>query len=326
LRKLISLILALGVSAAVLGGCAQKGAEETSPSDAANDGEIYVKVGDYTIGEDDIDFYVQQVAANVQEEVGTDPGWEEETVSTGDLASDAVIETALDSIHSTYAMILHARDEGLFSEAEEESYAQELIDGQFNSETGYDYDEWLEENNFNDSAVRHMLGAQGSYMAVLKSYCTEEDAEKAFEDEYMCVKHILIQFESDGTGDDDTATYEKAKAAYDRAMAGLDVDAGYVFTDGEMVEEFETASKALAIGEISEPVKTSYGYHVIKRYALPEKGTESYDSYVENVRLTKGSEAFNAEADEKQTEWEEKYPLTVPDGVKEKIDVTKLVG
>ncbi len=32
-----------------------------------------------------------------------------------------------------------------------------------------------------------------------------------------------------------------------------------------MVEEFETAAFALKLNEISEPVKTDYGYHVIMR-------------------------------------------------------------
>lgn len=38
-----------------------------------------------------------------------------------------------------------------------------------------------------------------------------------------------------------------------------------LFGAGEMVEEFDSAAFALADGEISRPVKTSYGYHIIKR-------------------------------------------------------------
>jgi len=39
------------------------------------------------------------------------------------------------------------------------------------------------------------------------------------------------------------------------------------FSKGDMVPEFWNACTKLKVGEISQPVKTKYGYHVIKRTA-----------------------------------------------------------
>jgi foldase protein PrsA len=50
----------------------------------------------------------------------------------------------------------------------------------------------------------------------------------------------------------------------DSGSAKRDGSLGY-FSRGKMVKEFEKAAFSLEVGKISEPIKTQYGYHIIKR-------------------------------------------------------------
>jgi len=50
----------------------------------------------------------------------------------------------------------------------------------------------------------------------------------------------------------------------DSGSAKRDGNLGY-FGRGKMVKPFEDAAFRLEVGEVSEPVKSEYGYHLIKR-------------------------------------------------------------
>jgi len=50
----------------------------------------------------------------------------------------------------------------------------------------------------------------------------------------------------------------------DSGSAKRDGNLGY-FTKGKMVKQFEEVAFKLQIGQVSEPVKSEFGYHIIKR-------------------------------------------------------------
>ena len=82
--------------------------------------------------------------------------------------------------------------------------------------------------------------------------------------------HILVQKQSDAIA---ILNRIKKGEKFAKLARELSIDTGSAKRDGnlgffgrgKMVKEFETAAFNLQVGQISEPIKTQYGYHVIKR-------------------------------------------------------------
>ncbi len=86
-------------------------------------------------------------------------------------------------------------------------------------------------------------------------------------------EEILAELQA--SDDVETAVYEYAQDADDSGM--VDNEAGYMFTYGDMVEEFEEASFALEVGELSGIVESTYGYHIIYRLETDNYIEENWD-------------------------------------------------
>lgn len=72
--------------------------------------------------------------------------------------------------------------------------------------------------------------------------------------------------------------FRELKEEYDEDTGKTTYPDGYVFLPGEMVAEFEEGVKALADYGVSQPIQSSYGYHVILRLPLSADTVVSYDS------------------------------------------------
>ena len=172
---------------------------------------------------------------------------------------------------------------------------------------------FLYQNSFNT-----LYGANGEKVS-------EEDALAYLaENDYLGAAHILFMTVDPATFealDDETAAQklQQAEAVSAELRAITDVDAraarfaelkeqycedsgrsafpdGYLFTPGEMVAEFEDGVKALEEYEVSEPVLSPYGYHVIMRLPLSAEITMEYSEAGTplTARALCANEQFNA--------------------------------
>ena len=71
-------------------------------------------------------------------------------------------------------------------------------------------------------------------------------------------------------------------------------EGGYVFGPGVMVQDFYDGTQALEIGQVSDPVQTSYGYHVILRRPLHADDVVLTTSGERSARSLMAQSLFNA--------------------------------
>jgi len=114
------------------------------------------------------------------------------------------------------------------------------------------------------------------------------------------VAHIMVKAAATIKGDDSTKAVKKINELYDSLKAGKSFDelaqkysedqgsarqAGVlpVFGTGRMVPEFEKAAFALKnVGDYSQPVRTAYGWHIIK--LLEKKPLGSYEDLQSDLK------------------------------------------
>ncbi|HYN00788.1 MAG TPA: peptidyl-prolyl cis-trans isomerase [Aestuariivirgaceae bacterium] len=134
------------------------------------------------------------------------------------------------------------------------------------------------------------------FNATIKPSVTDEEVKAAYDKEASKVKvservrarHILVQTEKEAK--DVLARLNKGEKFEDIAkQVSLDGskdyggDLGY-FSAEEMVPEFSKAAFALKIGDISEPVKTDYGWHVIKLEDRKQGGAQPFDQVKAGIK------------------------------------------
>ena len=240
-------------------------------------------------------------------------------------SEEPLAETLLHNVHDSILQyhILEgmAAEKGVEFGKEGEEYVQSMIQDAI---TGIAGEEGIEE----------LFGADGEKVS------DEDVAEYVEENGLMLAKHILYSV-TDETGAelDDAAKAEKKAAAesavqqlraitdnealvtkFDEIMNAESEDPGlayypngYVFGSGEMMQEFEDGTKALGDYEVSDPVETTAGYHVILRLPLTGDASVGSDESGKDIslRYQVAMEQFNdlatARTEQAEIVWEKGF-------------------
>lgn len=187
---------------------------------------------------------------------------------------------------------------------------------------------------FSDQTYQNFMYVSQCYQALNDYYFGEngvntpsdEDIQKYYEDNYITAKHILITTVDPASGETkrtDEEAKKEAQSILDRINAGEDFDTlmnqysedtglsnnpnGYTFTEGQMVTEFYDGAKALAEDEVSELVKSSYGYHIIKRVKLDDSQLDNFKSDIVSAISGSMDELLKQWIDEAQVETTDLY-------------------
>lgn len=240
---------------------------------------------------------------------------------------------------------------------EELEKARESYCGEGASEEEFEL--FLEEHYFNLDMYRKMTERNYLYQQMFTDLYGE-NGEKITDEEgtaylkekgYVSADHILFMTMNKETGEglDEDAVREKMKQAEEVSSRLREIEDpdervrrfkeyreqynedtgsslypdGYTFTSGKMVQEFETAVNDLKEYEVSEPIKTSYGYHVIMRTPLNSNAIVDYSET--GLPMTGKSMKANEEYGVKLQKYMEKTEVTYTNEWKKPIVTDYLI-
>ena len=276
MKKWIALALTLCLLVGTLAGCG-------SSSIISYDGEgLDATTLRYQIYNTKLGLETQNAIAD---EAAAAAYWDEGNTSDlveGKTPFEYATEALLKELKEELLIVHMAKERNLSASDEQIAAMREMLIAQtFGSEDAYKSTASI--FGFTDENMDWIAKLNVSYMNIVNElYPREQLAAYAEENGWVRVKHVLIQKSDTVTMDD---AKKKALDVCERAANGEDFDKmvaelsedpgsqsnpdGYLVATGSgMVESFEKASLALAEGEVSEPVESDYGYHVIKRYPI----------------------------------------------------------
>ena len=197
---------------------------------------------------------------------------------------------------------------------------------------GYDKDEDID-RQVND--LRRRLVVQRVVREFQKPpEITDEQAKKYYDDNpnlysstQIRASHILVKDEAQAREIRDQLKADPSKFAEiakekstDKTSGAKGGDLG-MFGQGRMVPEFERAAFALKPNEISDIVKTQYGYHIILVVERKEGERRPFDQVKEQIKATLRNKAIQEQQDKRYGDLKAAANVKIDDKVLEGLQV-----
>lgn len=171
-----------------------------------------------------------------------------------------------------------------------------------------------------EKAKREILAQMALGEAMKDIAVTEEEAKeyyKANEDQFMAgetvhAKHILVDDEDKCQEIlekiiAEEVTFEDAAKEFSTCPSNQQEGDLGAFGRGQMVKEFEDAAFAAEIGHVVGPVKTQFGYHLIKVEDKKDAETSVYEDVADTIKNIILQQKRNDVYGNKIAELKEKY-------------------
>lgn len=337
MKKILAIIVALVLCLSLVAACSDGSNEATeTETDNVLDTTVVGTVDGYEITQAEFNchYYVYYSQYSQYEQYYGEQ-WMDQDVGDGQTMGEVMITNSKKELEQFVTAEIMAEERyGITADTVKETVDEqfdELIES-YGSEAAFN--DFLVAANTTKKALRKYFERYEIFSLLAKKMLeegteisvTDEEIRTTFDEQYsgkLKVQHILIStVEDDGitakrTNEEAmkiaTEVLEKLENGedFDALIEEYDEDPGmtpgnyYVFGDGEMVPEFETASKQLAPGEYTkEAVLTSYGYHIIKRYSLDETSDE-YKNMELSVAQNKAASIVETEAGNRTFNWED---------------------
>lgn len=241
-----------------------------------------------------------------------------EAISKDELYSEMVEQygsATVDKIISEKIVAAEAKKQKVSVKDSELNQEIETLKASYGGEEAFN--QALETNN---TSLAYLKQDLKNYLTIKKLLepeitITEEEMKTYFDEnkdsfaqaEQIKASHILVADEKTANEVkqklNDGGDFAKLAKEYstDESTKNVGGDLGY-FAKGTMVTEFDDAAFGLAVGEVSKPVKTEYGYHIIKVEAKKKAKEANYKDSKAKIKET----LLDQKIDSEYTTWLEK--------------------